>query len=160
VYLILIILANLGMVYMAEPILEDGSMAPPLELYVVSFQSKYYLSTQGRKKLSQVEQEIKDLKKIRHPKLLTIYAEKLIVPGLSNSHAGPIMPQLLVLMEQAPALTLHDVLEDCESFREDRASVRPFSRMGVISFDLFYLSGLCGANSYRFERSPSQWFAA
>lgn len=129
--------AHLGLIYMAEPILEDGSMAPQLELYLVSFQSKYYLSTQGRKKLSQVEQEIKDLTKIRHPKLLTIYAHKLNVPGLSNSQANghaPIMPQLLVLMEQAPALTLHDVLEDCESFREDRASVCLLSYLSIVHF--------------------------
>jgi len=34
------------------------------------------------------------------------------------------MPILMVLMEQAPPLTLHDVLEDSESIREDIASVR------------------------------------
>jgi len=27
----------------------------------------------------------------------------------------------MVLVEQVPVLTMHDVLQDCESFKEDRA---------------------------------------
>ena len=38
---------------------------------------------------------------------------------------GPAVgkPQLMVLSEQTPALTLYDVLQDCECLREDRARV-------------------------------------
>ncbi|KAF8959858.1 kinase-like domain-containing protein [Flammula alnicola] len=108
--------AHLGIVYMADPIVDEKVVVPPLELYSVTFESHYYTTTQGRKKLNQIEQEIKHLIAVRHPKLLTVYAAKLNLPHSS----GP--PQLMVLTEQTPALTLHDVLEDCESFREDRAS--------------------------------------
>ena len=103
---------------MADPIVDDmKGPTVPLELYVVTFQSHYYTTNQGRKKLNQVESEIRNLISIRHSKLLSIYAVKLNLPHSS----GP--PQLMVLMEQAPALTMHDVLQDCESLREDRASV-------------------------------------
>ena len=105
-----------GLVYMAEPMVDDISLVSPLELFVVTFESHYYSTSQGKKKLHQVEQEVKNLINIRHPKLLSIYAVKLIFPYNGS-------PILMVLTEQTPALTLHDVLEDCEALREDRASV-------------------------------------
>ncbi|KAF8148631.1 kinase-like domain-containing protein [Crassisporium funariophilum] len=108
--------ACLGMVYMADPVVDDMSATKPLELYVVTFESHYYTTTQGRKKLKQVEQEIQKLTTLRHPKLLSVYAVKLSMPHSS----GP--PQLMVLTEQPPALSLHDVLEDCDALREDRVS--------------------------------------
>ena len=102
---------------MAEPVVDDITLVSPLELFVVSFETRYYTTSQGKKKLYQVEQEIKNLINIRHPKLLSVYALKLVFPPNA-------LPVLMVLMEQTPPLTLHDVLEDCESIREDRASVR------------------------------------
>jgi len=107
----------LGLLYMAEAMVDDISLVSPLELFVVTFESHYYSTNQGKKKLHQVEQEIRNLINVRHSKLLSIYGVKLIFP-LNGS------PILMVLTEQTPALTLHDVLEDCESLREDRASVR------------------------------------
>ena len=71
----------------------------------------------GKKKLAQLEAEIQHLMKVHHPNLLSILAVKL-----SFHHLG--RPQLTILSEQRPALTLQDVLEDCDSLREDRASVR------------------------------------
>ena len=109
--------AGLGIVYTADPVVDDIASTPPLELYVVTFESQYYTTTQGRKKLKQVEQEIQKLSTVRHPKLITVFAVKLHIPH----SGGP--PQLMVLSEQLPALTLHDVLEDSESLREDRVSV-------------------------------------
>ena len=109
--------ASLGIVYTADPVVDDIVSTSPLELYVVTFESQYYTTTQGRKKLKQVEQEIQKLSTVRHPKLITVFAVKLHIPH-SN---GP--PQLMVLSEQLPALTLHDVLEDSEFLREDRVSV-------------------------------------
>ena len=109
--------AGLGIVYTADPIVDEIVSMSPLELYVVTFESQYYTTTQGRKKLKQVEQEIQRLSTVQHPKLLTVYAVKLSIPHSS----GP--PQLMVLSEQLPALTLHDVLEDSECLREDRVSV-------------------------------------
>ena len=105
------------MVYTADPIVDDIVSISPLELYIVTFESQYYTTTQGRKKLKQVEQEIQKLSTVRHPKLLSIYAVKLHMPHSSHP------PQLMVLSEQFPALTLHDVLEDSDSLREDRVSV-------------------------------------
>src|SRR5258708_28482244 len=102
---------------MAEPVVDDITLVSPLELFVVTFETHYYTTSQGKKKLHQVEQEIKNLINIRHPKLLSIYALKLVFP--SNG-----VPVLMVLMEQTPPLTLHHVLEDCESIRQHRASVR------------------------------------
>ena len=73
-------------------------------------------SSTGRKKLKQVESEIQRLTTVRHQNLISVFAVKLNIP---HSH-GP--PQLMVLSEQSPALTLHDVLQDCDSLREERAS--------------------------------------
>jgi translation initiation factor 2-alpha kinase 4 len=102
---------------MAEPVVDDISLVSPLELFIVNFKTHYYTTSLGKKKLYQVEHEIKNLINIRHPKLLSVYALKLVF-------SPNAMPVLMVLMEQAPPLTLHDVLEDSESIREDRASVR------------------------------------
>ena len=71
----------------------------------------------GRKKLKQLEAEIQRVISVRHDNLLSIYAVKLTTPQSS----GP--PRLAILMEQRPALTLRDVLEDCEALREERATV-------------------------------------
>lgn len=71
----------------------------------------------GKRKLAQLEAEIQHLMKVHHPNLLSVLAVKLSFP-----HIGP--PRLAILSEQRPALTLQDVLEDCDSLREDRASVR------------------------------------
>ena len=112
--------AGLGIVYTADPIVDEIVSTSPLELYVVTFESQYYTTTQGRKKLKQVEQEIQKLTTVRHPKLITVFAVKLYMPHSS----GP--PQLMVLSEQLPTLTLHDVLEDSEFLKEDRVSVCVF----------------------------------
>jgi len=118
---------------MADPMVDDVSTTLPLELYVVTFEAPYYSSNQGtsiplilcqrrancstgRKKLKQVEAEIQRLTTVRHQNLISVFAVKLNIPHSS----GP--PQLMVLSEQGPALTLHDVLQDCDSLREERAS--------------------------------------
>ena len=115
---------------MAEAVVDDVSLVSPLEHFVVTFETHYYSTSQGKKKLYQVEQEIKNLINIRHPKLLSVYALKLVFPPNG-------VPVLMVLMEQTPPLTLHNVLEDCESIREDRASVR------VIRFPVTRNSSVC-----------------
>lgn len=107
---------GLGTVYLAEPVCDDVNTTLPLELFVVTFDTHYYTTTQGRKKIKQVEAEIQRLTAIRHSNALSVFAVKLNLPHSS----GP--PQLMVLSEQAPALTLYDVLEDCESLREERAT--------------------------------------
>ena len=120
------------MVYTADPIVDDIVSISPLELYIVTFESQYYTTTQGRKKLKQVEQEIQKLSTVRHPKLLSVYAVKLHMPRSSHP------PQLMVLSEQFPALTLHDVLEDSDSLREDRVLY-----VSLFSFLLFFLFTGC-----------------
>ena len=97
--------AHLGFVYTADPIVDDmNGPTVPLELYIVTFQSHYYTTTQGRKELNHVESEIGNFISIRHPRLLSIYAVKLNLPHSSVSS------QPMVLMEQAQASTMHDVL--------------------------------------------------
>ncbi|KAF5376991.1 hypothetical protein D9615_007308 [Tricholomella constricta] len=107
---------SLGTVYLADPICDDINTTLPLELYIVNFYSHYYTTSQGRKKLKQVESEIQRLTTIQHPNHTSVFAVKLTQPHSS----GP--SQLMVLSEQAPPLTLQDVLEDTQFLREDRAS--------------------------------------
>lgn len=73
---------------------------------------------QGRKKLKLVQEEVQRLIGVHHGNVIRLYAVKLTLPQSSGA------PQLAILMEQKPQLTLHDLLEDCETLREDRASVR------------------------------------
>ncbi|KAH7905298.1 kinase-like domain-containing protein [Hygrophoropsis aurantiaca] len=105
----------LGTTYLADPLCDDVRATLPLEVHTIHFQSEYYTSNQGKKKLKQLEAEIERLITVRHPNLLSVFAVKLSLP-----HAGP--PRLSILLEQRPALTLQDVLEDCECLREERAS--------------------------------------
>jgi translation initiation factor 2-alpha kinase 4 len=64
-----------------------------------------------------VETEIQRLIGVRHPNLLSVFAVKLTFPYSSG------LPQLVVLTEQRPSMTLQDVLEDCDFLKEERASV-------------------------------------
>ncbi|KAF9218926.1 Serine/threonine-protein kinase [Gyrodon lividus] len=105
----------LGVTYLADPMCDDVHATLPLEVHSIEFNSEYYVSTQGRKKLGQLEAEIQRLMNVHHPNLLSVFAVKLYFP-----HLGP--PRLTILSEQRPALTLQDVLEDCDRLREDRAS--------------------------------------
>lgn len=122
------------MTYLADPLCDDVHATLPLEVHTIEFNSEYYASSQGnhidpspvwltiyvhtgKKKLAQLEAEIQHLMKVHHPNLLSVLAVKL-----SFHHLG--RPRLTILSEQRPALTLQDVLEDCDSLREDRASVR------------------------------------
>lgn len=154
----------LGMVYMADPICDDINTSLPLELYAITFDSPYYTTTQGRKKLTHLQEEIQRLTNIRHPNLLSVFAVKLVHPhtssfsgarisaavggspssslvggsslgvglglglGLGQGRpSSPVVytgnaPQLMILTERMPGLTLWDVLEDCDTVREERAS--------------------------------------
>ncbi|KAF8839726.1 Serine/threonine-protein kinase [Paxillus ammoniavirescens] len=105
----------LGVTYLADPLCDDVHATLPLEVHAIEFNSEYYVSTQGRKKLGQLEAEIRRLMNVHHPNLLSVLAVKVSYP-----HLGP--PRLTILSEQRPALTLQDVLEDCDRLREDKAS--------------------------------------
>ncbi|KAJ7432513.1 kinase-like domain-containing protein [Mycena galericulata] len=107
---------RLGTRYTADPICDDVNASLPLQLYVVAFTSHYYITSQGKKKLKQVEAEIRRLIAICHPNLLRVFAVKLTFPHTSGS------PRLAVLHEAPPGSTLRDVLEDCDSLKEARAS--------------------------------------
>lgn len=118
---------------MADPVCDDIHTTLPLELYTVTFDSPYYTTTQGRKKLNALQEEIQALASIRHPNLLSVFAVKLVnmhpsspnpnTPITPIGSGGSSPPQLMILTERMPGLTLQDVLEDCASVREDRASV-------------------------------------
>jgi translation initiation factor 2-alpha kinase 4 len=56
--------------------------------------------------------------RIRHDNLLSVFAVKL-----SSAYSDHDYPRLSILLEQRPPLSLHDVLEDCDFLREDRALV-------------------------------------
>ncbi|KAJ7760657.1 kinase-like domain-containing protein [Mycena maculata] len=107
---------RLGTRYTADPVCDDVHASLPLQLYVVPFASHYYITSQGKKKLKQVEAEIRRLITICHPNLLKILAVKLTFPHTTG------VPRLVVLHEAAPGSTLRDVLEDCDALKEARAS--------------------------------------
>ncbi|OCH91731.1 Serine/threonine-protein kinase [Obba rivulosa] len=106
----------LGTMYQAEPVCEDSDATLPLELYSITFISHYYTTTQGRKKLKQLEGEIQRLTALRHPNLAAVLAVKLTTPSSTGSS------RLLILFEQRPAVTLQDLLADSDCLREERAS--------------------------------------
>ncbi|KAI0300075.1 hypothetical protein B0F90DRAFT_1817684 [Multifurca ochricompacta] len=106
----------LGTIYQAEPICDDIAATLPLEVHLVVFDTHYYTTHQGRKKLKLVQDEVQRLIGICHENVASVYAVKLILPQSSGA------PQLAVLIEQRPQLTLHDLLEDCDTLREERAS--------------------------------------
>ncbi|KAF7299301.1 hypothetical protein MIND_00879100 [Mycena indigotica] len=106
---------RLGTTYSADPVCDDVHISLPLNVYVVAFASHYYITSQGKKKLKQVEADIQKLISICHPNLLRVYAVKLTFPHTSGS------PRLVVLHEAPPALTLRDVLDDCDFIKEERA---------------------------------------
>ncbi|KAG1764160.1 kinase-like domain-containing protein [Suillus placidus] len=93
----------LGITYLADPLCDDVNATLPLEVHTINFNSDYYTTTQ-------------ETDHIQHPNLLSTFAVKLNFP-----YSGA-PPRLTILSEQRPALTLQDVLEDCERLREDRAS--------------------------------------
>ncbi|KAJ7070074.1 hypothetical protein C8F01DRAFT_1115157 [Mycena amicta] len=83
---------RIGTTYTADPVCDDVHKSLPLSVYVVAFASHYYITNQGKKKLKQ----------------------------LTFPHTGG-SPRLVVLHEAPPGLTLRNVLEDCDSIKEERA---------------------------------------
>jgi eukaryotic translation initiation factor 2-alpha kinase 4 len=118
-----------GTIYLADPICDDINASLPLELLVVTFQASYYGTSQGRKKLKQLEGEIQrmvGMQRQGQENLTRVFAVKLVMPqahGYGGQAHKSAPTQLMVLSEQAPTLTLGDVLEDCESLKEERATV-------------------------------------
>lgn len=78
----------------------------------------HVLCISGLKKLKELEGEIRRITTIRHVNLLAVLGAKLIIPR------APDNPRLVILTEQRPSVTLHDVLEDTDHLREDRTTVR------------------------------------
>lgn len=106
----------LGVTYLAEPVCDDVNVTLPLELHVYTFEASYYTTSQGRKKLKQLESDIQKLITIRHENLISVYAVKLTMPHTSDP------TRLAILCEQRPSMTLLDVLENCDTLREERTT--------------------------------------
>lgn len=123
---------SLGLLYMAAGRASGGrhhSCQPTRALRCDIWNTLLHHESGQEKTTSGWTGVIKNLINIRHSKLLSIYALKLVFPPDG-------MSVLMILMEQTPPLTLHDVLEDCESIHEDRALVRVlcFSRNTRLNF--------------------------
>lgn len=103
-------------IYLADPISDSLDSIVPLEVHIYTFQSPYYSTSQGRKKLNAVEAEIKEMVAVRHDNLLPIYAVKLSLPNSRDP------PSLIILMEQSPRVSLQDLLGDSDVLREERAT--------------------------------------
>ncbi|KAI0266451.1 kinase-like domain-containing protein [Gloeopeniophorella convolvens] len=106
----------LGTVYQAEPICDDVTATLPLEVHLITFDTQYYATHQGRKKLKFVQEEIQRLMAVRHINVVGLHAVKLTLSSSSSAS------QLAVLMDQKPQLTLQDILEDSDTLREERAT--------------------------------------
>ncbi|KAI0320013.1 hypothetical protein OF83DRAFT_1275377 [Amylostereum chailletii] len=105
----------LGVIYQADPLCDDINATLPLEVLVVTFSTPYYSTSQGRKKLKQLETELVKHTKIRNPGVARVYAVKLSL----HYSSGPA--RLAILMEQRPTLTMWDLLEECDVLRHERA---------------------------------------
>lgn len=129
------------MVYDAEPVCDEPHSNMNLELHVIIFESNYYRTHPGRsifslnlfiylhfrkfdacklgkKKIDQVENELKRLTKLgSYQHVQRVYAVQMT--GVRSSQA----PRLVILTEKRPSLTLKDVLQDCDGLREDRIKV-------------------------------------
>jgi translation initiation factor 2-alpha kinase 4 len=124
------VVEGLGMTYLADPICDDINTSLPLELHTITFNSPYYLTTQGRRKLNGSLEEMERLTRARHSNLVSVFAVKVVFHsaapvGVDLGGVGggiPPPPQLMILTERMPGLTLQDVLEDCAALREERAS--------------------------------------
>ena len=66
-----------------------------------------------------MEAEINRLLHVSHPGLLRTLAVKLSLPHTNGAGSA----RLVILSEERPRLSLEDLLDDCESLRENRASV-------------------------------------
>lgn len=66
-----------------------------------------------------MESEVQRLIGIRHSNLLSVFAVRLTIPQMNAP------PELVILSERWSVMTLQDLLEDCESIKEERAAVRP-----------------------------------
>ncbi|KAI0696604.1 hypothetical protein BC835DRAFT_1341525 [Cytidiella melzeri] len=107
----------LGTVFQAEPVVDgEGASSLQFELFTVNFESKYYSTAQGRRKLRQLETECLRLTRLRHAHLLSVLAVKLTLSNTSSPS------RLSILRERRPSVTLHDILEDCDHVRESRAT--------------------------------------
>ncbi|KAI0083455.1 hypothetical protein BDY19DRAFT_998561 [Irpex rosettiformis] len=112
---------KLGTTYQAEPnpcISSSNAHTPSLslELFTIAFESKYYSTAHARKKLKQLETDCQQLTRLRHSNLLAVLAVKLVLAG------GGGTSRLCILHEKRPAVTLKDVLEDCDFLKEVRAT--------------------------------------
>jgi len=131
----------LGIVYKADPICDDVNLTLPLEVHALTFESAYYSSTQGKKKLRQIEAELQRLCRVKHRNVCRVYAVRLLFPL-----AGP--PRLSILMEERPTLTLFELLEDSGTLRLERAMVRLVNIVQDSLFIQFHRTipnRLCGA---------------
>jgi len=116
---------------MADPIVDDmKGPTVPLELYFVTFQSHYH-PRQGKDKQRRVGNQEPHI----HPP-----------PQASVGLRRQIESATLEWPATTHGVTMHDVLQDCESLREDRASVR---------HSLFFWSLLRVFNSFISLRTTS-----
>lgn len=118
------------MVYSADPIFDIPLRHPPLEVHKVEFDGEHYRSNQGtfqhhrtlttttnvikcyqgRKKLRELQEELRRLISVHHANLLRIFAVKMTLkPNIGSP------PMLCILVERNPALSLAELLENCET---------------------------------------------
>ncbi|KAL5519904.1 hypothetical protein ACEPAG_1564 [Sanghuangporus baumii] len=108
----------LGTTFDAEPICDEPHDNISLELHIIVFESSYYKTQPGRKKIDQVENELKRLTRLAsYDHVQRVFAAQM-TGTRSNQPA-----RLVILTEKRPSLTLQDVLRECDGLREDRITL-------------------------------------
>ncbi|KAI0086111.1 hypothetical protein BDY19DRAFT_908621 [Irpex rosettiformis] len=85
--------------------------------------AKYYSTAPERKKLKHLETDCQQLTRLRHSNLLAVLAVKLVLAG------GGGTSRLRTLHEKRPAVSLKDVLEDCDFLKKVRTMPGPSKRV-------------------------------
>ncbi|EJC97866.1 uncharacterized protein FOMMEDRAFT_143407 [Fomitiporia mediterranea MF3/22] len=105
----------LGTTYDAEPVCDEPHPAITLELHVIVFESSYYKTHPGRKKIDQVENEARRL-----TRLASYDHVQRVLAVQSNGTRTSQPTRISILVEKKPSLTLKDVLLECDGLREER----------------------------------------
>ncbi|EIN05395.1 Serine/threonine-protein kinase [Punctularia strigosozonata HHB-11173 SS5] len=108
---------GLGTTYFAEPVCDEATANVLLEVHIVNFESSYYSTSPGRKKLRNLVDEIKRLIRFEHPHVQRVYACKLTMPNAAMAS------RLAVLSEKRPNMSLLDVLGDNDTLKEEKATM-------------------------------------
>ncbi|BGP42493.1 eukaryotic translation initiation factor 2-alpha kinase [Rhodotorula kratochvilovae] len=119
----------LGRIFSAE-LLTEGKVPRPASAYVVEVLAPYFLTSQGRRKLSKIEADLDRIHAIQHPHILPVTAYRIVRYSPSFFPPNPQAQRAIrsgegwtVLIATPPirSQTLEDLLSTVGELRPDRA---------------------------------------